>query len=395
LISDEFEDFLPRYLNFVKGVVDSDDLPLNVSRETLAQNRIHKVMSKKITRKVLEMLKKLSDDSKKYNDEKAKEGEGEEKKDDEEGDVYNTFYTNFGKSIKLGIIDDKANRAKLTKLLRFQTTKSDGKLIALEDYVDRMKGSQKHIYYITGENIASVQNSPFLERLNKKGLEVVYMTDPLDEYLMQSLTEFDNKQFQSVTKDGLKFGDDDSEKDRLAKQKEEFKDLTTWLQGVYGDKVEKVVISNRIAKSPCVLVTGQYGWSANMERIMKAQTFANADEARFMFSKKTMEINPYHPIIKQLKERVNEDSSDRALTNLAHLLYDQAVLVSGFQPNDPADFAARIQQVVSAELKVDPDAPIEEPEEEPVNEEAEEEKKEEEHQHSHDDEEDAPAHDEL
>jgi heat shock protein beta len=374
LISDEFEDFLPRYLNFVRGVVDSDDLPLNVNRETLAQNKVLQVMSKKITRKVLEMLKKLADDSKKLQEEQKKKA-AEEKSGDEESadepvvDEYATFYENFGKSIKLGIIDDKANKPKLSKLLRYITSKSDGKQVSLEDYVDRMKPKQKNIYYITGENLASVKSSPFLERLTKKGYEVVFMIDPLDEYLMQSMSEFDGHNFQSVTKEGLKFGDDDNDKERLDKLKEEFSDLSTWLKGVYADRVEKVVVSNRIAQSPCVLVTGQYGWSANMERIMKAQTFANADEAKWMFSKKTMEINPYHPIIKALKDKVSAEATDKSLENLANLLYDSAILVSGFQPQDPKDFANRIHHVVGQELNVDVDAPIEEPAEEPAAEE--------------------------
>jgi len=375
LISDEFDDFLPRYLNFIKGVVDSEDLPLNVSRETLAQSRVLKVMAKKITRKVLEMLKKMSDASKRADeddDEEAaedkKEGEdGEDaaakkdsKKDKKKGDdKYATFWKEFGKSIKLGVIDDRANKAKLSKLLRYQTTKSDGKFIALEEYVDRMSSKQKHIYYITGENLDAVKASPFLERLVSKNLEVVYMVDALDEYLVQSLTEFDGTPLQSITKEGLDLGD----KDKLNKQKEEFKPLTDWLASVYGSKVEKVTVSNRISKSPCVLVSGQYGWSANMERIMKAQTFANADEATWLHSKKTMEINPRHPIIKELASKTTEvaegEDKPAALVDLANLLFDSALLSSGFQMRDTADFSKRIQRVISTGLNIDPSAEAE------------------------------------
>jgi len=369
LISDEFEDFLPRYLNFVKGVVDSEDLPLNVSRETLAQNRVLKVMAKKITRKVLEMLKKLADDSRRAAEErKEKEEAGEEaaaddkeKKDEKDKeDDYITFWKAFGKSIKLGVIDDRSNKAKLSKLLRFETSKSEGKLVGLEDYVDRMKPKQKNIFYITGESIEQVKNSPFLERLKKKDLEVIYMVDPLDEYLVQSLTEFDGTTLQSITKEGLKLGDED----KLSKWKDEFKDLTTWLSKVYGDKVEKVTISNRIANTPCVLVTSQYGWSANMERIMKAQTFANAGEATYMHAKKVMEINPRHPIIKELKVKTAEDASDKALIDLANLLFDAALLQSGFSMKDTTDFATRIHRVVSSGLSLDPNAEAEEETEE-------------------------------
>jgi len=366
LISDEFEDFLPRYLNFVKGVVDSEDLPLNVSRETLAQNRVLKVMAKKITRKVLEMLKKLADDSRRAAEErKEKEESGElteeEKKTlQEKEDEYSSFWKNFGKSIKLGVIDDRSNKAKLSKLLRFETSKSEGTLIGLEDYVDRMKPKQKHIFYITGESMDQVKNSPFLERLKKKDLEVIFMVDPLDEYLVQSLTEFDGTPLQSITKEGLKLGDED----KLAALKDEFKDLTTWMAKVYGDKVEKVTISNRISGTPCILVTSQYGWSANMERIMKAQTFANAGEASYMHAKKTMEINPRHPIIKELKIKTAEDATDKSLIDLANLLYDAALLHSGFSMKDTADFATRIHRVVASGLSLDPNAEAEEEPEE-------------------------------
>jgi len=374
LISDEFEDFLPRYLNFIRGVVDSEDLPLNVSRETLAQSRVLKVMAKKITRKVLDMLAKMAKASEK------KDAEEEEKKDDEEKeaeekdadekkdavkeeDMFDIFWKEFGKSVKLGVIDDRANKAKLAKLLRYQTTKSDGKLISLEQYVDRMQAKQKHIYFITGENLEAVKKSPFLERLVAKNLEVVYMVDALDEYLVQSLTEFDGTPLQSITKEGLDLGD----KDKLNKLKEEFKPLTDWLAGVYGDRVEKVTISTRINKSPCVLVSGQYGWSANMERIMKAQTFANADEATWLHSKKTMEINPRHPIIKELAAKAAEAGEEKPanLVDLANLLYDSALMSSGFQMRDVADFSARINRVISNGLSIDPNAEAEpEPEEE-------------------------------
>jgi heat shock protein beta len=374
MISDEFDDFLPRYLNFIKGVVDSEDLPLNVSRETLAQSRVLKVMAKKLTRKVLEMLKRLADGEKEDKEDKEKEAEeaaesSEEDKDKKASkDAYQTFWKEFGKSIKLGVIDDRANRAKLAKLLRFQTSKSEGKFISLEDYVDRMKPKQKYIYYITGESSDAVKNSPFLEKLNARGLEVVYMVDPLDEYLVQSMSEFEGTQLTSVTKEGLKLDSDD--KDRLAKYKEDFKDLCSWLQGIYGAKVEKVVVSNRIAKSPMVVVTGQYGWSANMERIMGAQTFAKADEATWLHSKKTLEINPFHPIIKELKSKVAANGEDKSLPDLAQLLYDAALLQSGFSMKEPNDFATRIHRVVSSGLDVDPNAePDQEPEEEETTEE--------------------------
>jgi len=260
------------------------------------------------------------------------------------------------------LIDDRANKAKLVKLLRYQTSKSNGKLASLDEYVDRMKDKQKIIYYITGESVAAVENSPFLERLRKKDYEVIYMVDPLDEYVTSSLTEFDGNQLQSVTKADLKIdGDDTAKFDAL---KAEFKEFTSFLQTIYGDKVEKVTISNRVSQSPCVLVTGQYGWSANMERIMKAQTFSDASKQQWMLPKKTMEINPRHPVIQSLKARSEKDAKDPALKDLVNLIYDAALVQSGFSVADATDFAKRIHRVVSLGLDVDPNAEVpQEPEE--------------------------------
>jgi len=370
LISDEFEDFMPRYLNFVKGVVDSEDLPLNVSRETLSKSKVLKVMGKKLTRKALEMLKRLAEDSdpslKKDDDDEEDKPKDKEDKDDKKG-KYDEFFKQFGKSIKLGIIEDVPNRSKLAKLVRYTSSKSDGKLISLQQYVKNMKANQKSIYYITGETEESLKNSPFLERLTRRGYEVLLMTDPLDEYVMSHMSEFDGHKFQSATKEGLKF--DDESEDQKAKEKaleEEFKPLTEYLKKVYGDKVEKVVVSNRISKSPCVLVTSQYGWSANMERIMRAQTFSDTSRQNYMMSRKTMEINPRHPIIRTLKDKSASAPEDDQVKDLANLMYDSALLASGFTLNDLNDFSSRINRVLSQGLGVDPNAPVEEePESEP------------------------------
>jgi len=375
LISDEFEDFMPRYLSFIKGVVDSDDLPLNVNRETLAQNRLLKVMGKKLTRKALEMVKKLSEDQEKALEAKNEKKEDEEglsdeekeakKKDEEkmkeEETIFDTFWSNFGKSIKLGVIDDRANKVALSKLLRFRTTKGDGWRSLLQ-YVADMPDKQSYIYYITGENLDVVKASPFLEKMEKKGFEVVFMTDPLDEYLVQQMSEFEGKKLMSLTKDGLKLGED---KKKIEKLEEEYKDFTAWLKGVYGDKVEKVAISNRLAKSPSVLVTGQYGWTANMERIMKAQTFSDNAQHQWMLPKKTMEINPRHPLIKELRKKSAEEPDDKSIIEIANLMYDSALLSSGFHMDNPADFATRINRVMSLGLKIDPNTPVDdEPEDE-------------------------------
>jgi len=359
LITDEFEELMPRYLNFIKGVVDSDDLPLNVSRETLQQHKVLKVMGKKLVRKALEMLRKMAQASKKDDEEEGegddekKEGDDEKKEDEE--DKYMIFWKEFGKNLKLGLIEDSSNRTKLSKLLRFQTSKSDGKFISLEEYVENMKDWQKDIYYISGESMEAVEKSAFLEKCKKKDVEVIFLTDPIDEYAVQNLTEFDGKKLQSVTKDGLSFGDEDT--DLVSKRetiyKESFKPLTDALKEVYGDKVEKITISQRIEGSPSVMVTSKYGYSANMERIMKAQAFADNKQAQYLVSKKTMEINPRHPIVVELNKLAKDDAKSEKVSDLGWLLYDTASSVSGFQLDDPSAFAKRMYRLMQSGLSLE------------------------------------------
>merc|ERR1711975_3867 len=322
LITDEFEDLVPRYLNFIKGVVNSDDLPLNVSRETLQQHKVLKVMGKKLVRKALEMLRKMAQESKKAEDEKTddkddekKDDEKKEKKDDKpKTDKYMDFWKEFGKNIKLGLIEDSSNRTKLSKLLRFKTSKSGDKLISLEQYVENMKDWQKDIYYISGSSEDEVKKSSFLEKCKEKDVEVLFLTDPIDEYAVQNLTEFDGKKLQAVTKEGLSFGDEDEKvvEKREKIYKEQLKPVTDGLAKVLGSKVEKVVISTRVVQSPAVLVTSKYGYSANMERIMKSQAFADQKQASYMMSKKTMEVNPRHPIVIELNKQLKDDAESDA-----------------------------------------------------------------------------------
>merc|ERR1711871_1811297 len=303
LITDEFEDLVPRYLNFLRGVVDSDDLPLNVSRETLQQHKVLKVMGKKLVRKALEMLRKLAqksgDDDEDDEDDESEEGDDEE--EEESKDPYIEFWEKFGKNIKLGIIEDSANRSKLTKLLRYKSSTSGEGYTSFEQYVEKCKA---------------------------KGVGVLYMVDPIDEYAIQHVTEFDGKKLQSVTKEGLKFGDEDEalEAKRTKLYKETFKPLTDYLKELYGDAVVKVSISKRVETTPTIIVTSQYGNSANMERIMRAQAFSEKQSMGMMMSQKTMELNPRHPIVNELLQKVKDEKTDEDTENLAWLLLDNALM---------------------------------------------------------------------
>jgi len=355
LITDEFEDLVPRYLNFLRGVVDSDDLPLNVSRETLQQHKVLKVMGKKLVRKALEMLRKLAQKVDQEDDEDDETAEDDEDDEESNKDPYLEFWEKFGKNIKLGIIEDSANRSKLTKLLRYKSSTSGEGYTSFEQYVENMKDWQKAIYYIAGENVDSVENSPFLEVCKAKGVEVLYMVDPIDEYAIQHVTEFDGKKLQSVTKEGLKFGDEDEalEARRAKLYKETFKPLTDYLKDLYGDAVVKVSISKRVETTPTIIVTSQYGNSANMERIMRAQAFSEKQSMGMMMSQKTMELNPRHPIINGLLDRVKDEKTDEDTENLAWFLLDNGFMQSGFPPADVDAFAKRALKIIQSGLSLE------------------------------------------
>ena len=355
-ISDEFDELLPKYLSFIKGIVDSDTLPLNVSRETLQQHTSLKTIKKKLVRKALDMIRKLAEEGQNDDDEEADAAEA----DSEEESKYDKFWKAFGKAIKLGIIEDASNRTRLAKLMRFHTAKSPGEVGSLEQYVERMKPGQKTIYYLAGESREALEKSPFLERLLAKDLEVIYFTDPIDEYTMQNLTEFDEYKFSNASKEDLKFGDaDDAEKKRNKKIREMFKDFTKWWKDVLpSDEVENVKISNRLVTTPCSVVTSKYGWSANMERIMKAQALSDDSRASYMRGKKTLEINPRHPLIKTLRERSIEDPESEETKELATVLYETAMLESGFAFDQPADFAGRLFSLVRKNMGIDENAEV-------------------------------------
>ncbi|XP_039000345.1 endoplasmin homolog [Hibiscus syriacus] len=356
-ISEEFDELLPKYLSFLKGLVDSDTLPLNVSREMLQAHSSLKTIKKKLIRKALDMIRKIAEedpDESSGKDDKEVEKSGD---DDEKKGQYAKFWNEFGKSIKLGIIEDATNRNRLAKLLRFESTKSDGKLTSLDQYISRMKSGQKDIFYITGTSKEQLEKSPFLERLKKKNFEVIFFTDPVDEYLMQYLMDYDGKQFQNVSKEGLKIGKDSKNKEL----KESFKELTKWWKGALaGENVDEVKISNRLDNTPCVVVTSKFGWSANMERIMQSQTLSDASKQAYMRGKRVLEINPRHPIIKELRERVVKDPEDEGVKQTAQLIYQTALMESGFNLPDPKDFASRIYSSVRSSLDISPDATVEE-----------------------------------
>merc|ERR1712183_64571 len=395
LVAEKFEDLLPRYLNFVRGVVDSDDLPLNVSREQLQQNKIMKVISKKLVRKVLELMKKLAkegdgdEEEKEEEDEKSGDSEKEEKKDKKDDEsTWLKFWKEFNKNLKMGCYEDDSNRSKLSKLLLFITTKSEGKEINLDKYLDRMQESRESIYYMSGDSLDVMQKAPALQMFKKKDIEVLMLADHLDEPCIQKLADYEGKKFVSIQKADVKLDETEEEKKRFTKLKDMYKPLTDWWKDSLteftekgamkdaGVKIEKVEISKRLTESPVVVVTSQFGYSAQQEKVMKAQAFQNKEQLQMMSGRKTLEINPNHPVVIDLLSKVKADKDDAAAKDTAQVLFQTALIESGYELSDASALVNRVYRLMSKELGVDPDAPLTEvevPEDEEETEEEEEE----------------------
>lgn len=339
-ITDKFTDMMPNYLSFIRGIVDSDDLPLNVSREDLQQHKLIKIIKKKLIRKVLDMIKKIP-------------------KED-----YQQFWKEYSTNIKLGIIEDPQNRARLSKMLNFHSS-TQKEMTSLPEYVSRMKANQQHIYYIAGSSEDEVKKSPFVERLEKKGYEVLYLTEAVDEYAISSLPEFDGKKFQNVAKEGFTLDEGERTKERMEELKTTFEPLIKWLNDILKDHISKAQVSERLTDSPCALVASMFGWTGNMERLAISNAHQKTDDPQksyYLNQKKTLEINPRHPLTRELLRRVVVDTSDETAKDAAMMMFHTATLRSGYMLRETVSFANSVEQLMRKNLGISLDEVPEEEE---------------------------------
>lgn len=327
---DNCEELIPEYLSFIKGIVDSDDLPLNISRETLQQNRIIKLIRKNIVKRVLEMFNKIAED-----------------KED-----FKVFYEQFAKNIKLGIHEDSQNREKLAKLLRFNSTYSTDEMTSFDEYFERMKEDQKGIYWISGESKTAVMNSPMLEIFRQKGIEVLFLTDPIDEYCFQQLKEFSDHKLICITKDNCEMAESEEDKEAHEAVVKDYETVCGKIKEIIGEDCEKVTISKRLVVTPCVIVTGEFGWTANFQRLMNAQALRDTQMSSYMQPKKILELNAKHPVVMKIKAMLESDENDKSARDMLNMLWDTALLSSGFTLSNPASFSAQINRMVSVALDV-------------------------------------------
>jgi len=330
-ITDDFQDIMPNYLNFIRGVVDSDDLPLNVSRETLQQHKLIKVIRKKLIRKTLDMIKKFDKEQ------------------------LQKFWAEYSTNIKLGVIDDSANRSRLAKLLQFRSSAQKG-FVSFAEYVERMKEKQESIYFIAGSSLEEVEKSPFVERLVKKGYEVLYLTEAVDEYCISALPEFEGKKFQNVAKEGVELDEGEGAKAKFEGLKTQFEPLTKWLtETALKEHILRAEIGQRLLKTPCALITSKFGWTGNMQRIIASQTHSKSQDVQrdyYLSQKKTLEINPRHPLIKELLRRVEASPEDALTKDMALMMFQTATLRSGYMLQDPSQFASNIDTMMRKTLGI-------------------------------------------
>lgn len=375
-ITDECTDLLPEWLSFVKGVVDSDDLPLNISRETLQKSHVIENMKKVIVKKVIELITEMLEGKYKEGTEeelkKKEEEEEKEKKDEDDEELkseekWKTFYQQYSKNLKLGIHEDSDNREKLASFLRYYSTKSVDDMTSLDDYIDRMKEHQKSIYYISGESRKACETSPFLEALKQKDFEVLFMDQAIDEYCISTLREYKEHKIVCISKDNLELEETDEEKKEREGDAAKCGKLISLVKDILGDKVEAVKLGYRLVSSPCVLTTSEFGWSAQMQRIMKSQALRDDSMTSFMMGKATLEINPRNKIIRALVRKLEDipDSGDAAaneeLRSAVTLIYETALISSGFSVEDVSEYSTKVFNMIALGVCEDGDEIVEEP----------------------------------